>query len=95
MVSMRQKLSREQAANRAIPGVRVKPATEANRIYVQHPTGLKFRASVNDSVEWPNDAFTKRRIRDGSVIKVDTPAAREVVAVEAAPKRKRFGSETA
>ena len=93
MVSARLKLTREQTANRAIPGVRVKPANEANRVNIRHPSGLKFRAGVDDSVEWPNDAFTKRRISDGSVIKVATDTPPPVVTAEVeAPKRKKFGA---
>ncbi len=91
MVVMRQKMSREFVANQSIPGVRVKPANEANRVNIRHPSGIAFRAGLNDSVEWPNDAFTKRRIRDGSVVKVEAPV-REVVAET--PKRKKFGPET-
>ncbi len=83
-------MSREFVAQHAIPGVRVKPANEANRVNIRHPSGIAFRAGVEDSVEWPNDAFTKRRIRDGSVLKVDVAAK----TVEA-PKRKKFGPETA
>jgi hypothetical protein len=92
MVVMRQKMSREFVANQSIPGVRVKPSNEANRVNIRHPSGIAFRATTDDSVEWPNDAFTKRRIRDGSVLKAE---ARAVVApVLEAPKRKKFGAET-
>ena len=93
MVTARLKLTREQTANREVGGVRVKPANEANRVNIRHPSGLKFRAGVDDSVEWPNDAFTKRRIADGSVVRAE---AREAVAESVAePRRKKFGPETA
>jgi hypothetical protein len=46
--------------------VRVLPRTDEIRKYVKHPaTRVGFLA--DGSAEWPNDAFTKRRIRDGDV----------------------------
>lgn len=52
--------------------VRVVPANEAMRKALKHPsTGMPFGESMSDSVEWPNDQFTKRRIRDGDVKRVD------------------------
>jgi len=35
--------------------------------------GIRFRETLGEAVEWPNDAFTKRRIADGSV-RTDGPA---------------------
>jgi hypothetical protein len=79
MVTASMKLTREQAANRAVGGVRVKPANEANRVHIRHPSGIRFRAGVDDAVEWPNDAFTKRRISDGSVVLAGPRVVTEVV----------------
>jgi hypothetical protein len=48
--------------------VRVWPAHEGIRKVIYHPTGrIRFRETLEESVEWPNDAFTKRRIIDGDV----------------------------
>jgi hypothetical protein len=49
--------------------IRVWPASEDIRKYIKHPhRNIKFRATLNDSVEWPFDQFTKRRIKDGTVL---------------------------
>ena len=50
--------------------MRVNPANDAIRKGIKHPSGnIKFPES--GSVEWPNDSFTKRRIREGSVTRED------------------------
>ena len=52
------------------PGIRVEPKNEDLRRVMFHPVGkIKFRST--GSVEWPDDQFTRRRIRDGDVIVVD------------------------
>jgi hypothetical protein len=46
--------------------VRVLPRSDAIRKYIKHPkTRVGFPAE--GSAEWPNDAFTKRRIIDGDI----------------------------
>jgi hypothetical protein len=46
--------------------VRVLPRNDQIRKYIKHPrTRVGFPAE--GSAEWPNDAFTKRRIIDGDV----------------------------
>jgi hypothetical protein len=46
--------------------VRVVPANEKLRAVLKHqPSGIGFRA--DGSAAWPNDRFTQRRLRDGSV----------------------------
>jgi hypothetical protein len=48
------------------PRVRVLPRDETIRKHIVHwPTGIAFPAT--GSVEWPNDRFTQRRVRDGDV----------------------------
>lgn len=50
--------------------VRVNPSNDLIRKGIAHPSGnIKFPES--GSVEWPNDSFTKRRIREGSVTRED------------------------
>jgi hypothetical protein len=46
--------------------VRVNPTNDAIRKGIAHPSG-NIRFPESGSVEWPNDSFTKRRIREGSV----------------------------
>lgn len=36
------------------------------RRLLKHPSGVRFRSE--GSIEWPDDTFTKKRIRDGSVL---------------------------
>ena len=46
--------------------VRVVPANENLRGVLKHmPSGIAFRKE--GGTEWPNDRFTQRRLRDGSV----------------------------
>jgi hypothetical protein len=43
-------------------------ANEDIRRIMRHPTGVRFQHDINQSVGWPEDAFTLRRLRDGSVL---------------------------
>jgi hypothetical protein len=53
--------------------VRVNPANDQIRKAIKHPSGnIAFPES--GSVEWPNDSFTKRRIREGAVTREDDKA---------------------
>jgi hypothetical protein len=45
--------------------IRVELVREELRGYLRHPNGVKFRE--RGSIEWPNDVFTQRRIRDGDI----------------------------
>jgi hypothetical protein len=45
--------------------VRVEPVNQRVRETIAHPFGGRFPAT--GSTEWPNDSFTKRRIRDGDI----------------------------
>jgi hypothetical protein len=56
-------------------GIRVWPATEEIRKHVKHANGVRFAETVGESVEWPNDTFTFRRIRDGDVL-TEAPVAK-------------------
>jgi len=55
------------------PGVRVEPAdhpdgrwkAEDMRRLLRHPRAGGFRSEGD--IEWPNDTFTKRRLKEGSV----------------------------
>ena len=47
------------------PGVRVEPANEDMRRLLKHPKAGGFRSE--GSLEWPNDTFTQRRLRDGDI----------------------------
>jgi hypothetical protein len=43
----------------------VNPKDETVRKNIKHPRGIAFRPT--GSIEWPDDKFTKRRLRDGTV----------------------------
>ena len=48
--------------------IKVFAANEALRGVLRHPaTGIRFR-ELDQPVEWPNDSFTQRRIKEGSVL---------------------------
>jgi hypothetical protein len=51
--------------NRMVPRVRVLPRDDKARKNIKHPRAGVFRSS--GSMEWPNDTFTKRRLREGVV----------------------------
>ena len=62
--------------NRPPPGIRVEPKNEDIRRVLKHPRGMiAFRSE--GSIEWPNDTFTHRRIRDGDVTVVNTEEKKE------------------
>jgi hypothetical protein len=64
--------------------VKVWPRDENVRRLLKHPFGMRFRETLNDGVEWPDDLFTKRRIKDGSVL-TKAPSATASPTQAAAP----------
>lgn len=73
---------RLRVAHSGTPTVKVWPANEAVRQALRHGSGIRFRKSLNDSVEWPNDSFTKRRIAEGAVLTEGPGAGGEPPKVE-------------
>lgn len=67
--SVRKKIQMERMAmvarGRVIDRVRVVPRDDEVRAAIKHPRAGRFRSS--GSMEWPNDTFTRRRVRDGTV----------------------------
>jgi hypothetical protein len=62
----RERLERIKAARPpSALGVRVVPATDVLRKVLKHPRGARFPSE--GSAEWPNDTFTKRRLKEGAV----------------------------
>jgi hypothetical protein len=55
-------------------GILVVPSEEKN-LTVSHPSGLRLK--FERSVEWPNDNFTRRKIRDGTIKTVENVAGRK------------------
>lgn len=47
------------------PGVRVEPRDDDMRRLLKHPRAGAFRSE--GSLEWPDDTFTRRRLKEGSV----------------------------
>lgn len=56
----------EKDFNEARKVVRVLPRTDEIRKYLKHP-GTRVGFLAEGSSEWPNDQFTRRRIRDGDI----------------------------
>ena len=55
--------------------IKVYAANEDMLAVLRHPgRGIRFRDKIDQPVEWPNDRFTARRIRDGSV-RTDGPGS--------------------
>ena len=48
-----------------VPGIRVEPRDADMRRLLRHPKAGKFRSE--GSLEWPNDTFTQKRLRDGDI----------------------------
>ena len=49
----------------ARPGIRVEPVNDDMRRLLKHPKAGHFRSE--GSMEWPDDTFTHRRLRDGDI----------------------------
>jgi hypothetical protein len=47
--------------------IKVYAANEDMRAVLRHPSGIRFRETLDQPVEWPNDSFTARRIAEGAV----------------------------
>jgi hypothetical protein len=61
--------------------MKVKAKDETIARVIRHPNGARFGA--DGTAYWPDDQFTKRRIRDGDVTAVETKSKE----VAPAPKR--------
>jgi hypothetical protein len=48
-----------------VAGIRVEPANDDMRRLLKHPRAGGFRSE--GSIEWPDDTFTKRRLKEGSI----------------------------
>jgi hypothetical protein len=64
-----------------VPGVRVEPAggegftADDMRRLLKHPKAGGFRSEGD--IEWPNDTFTHRRLKEGSIKLVKSPEKQE------------------
>lgn len=83
--SQRQKarLQRIKDAAPQKPGLRVEPRDETMRRLLKHPRAGGFRS--DGSVEWPDDTFTYRRLKEGS-IKLEQSADKPVTSPQSADK---------
>ena len=57
--------------------IKVLPATQDMLTHLKHPSGVKF-TDMKRPVDWPADAFTTRRIRDGDVVVVDDKPTKRI-----------------
>jgi len=70
--------------------VRVVATKEDYRRALRHGvTKQRFLPNINDSVEWPNDTFTHRRLREGSVKLVPLAAEAEQKGAESEQARQQ------
>lgn len=63
------------------PTIKVFAANEDMREFLRHPSGGRFRDTLDQGVDWPNDSFTARRIAEGAV-RTDGPGAAEPATVD-------------
>jgi hypothetical protein len=49
--------------------IRVEPKDDAMRRLLKHPKAGRFRSS--GSAEWPDDKYTQKRLREGSVTRAE------------------------
>jgi hypothetical protein len=80
-------LRKRQDPSRTKPEfVRVRASEEKYRKALKHGvSGKRFLPDINESVEWPNDVYTHRRLREGSVVLDESSKPQ---AKERAPVRK-------
>jgi hypothetical protein len=62
------RLARLKVINGRQGTIKVYPANETMRAVLRHANGTRFRDKITESVEWPNDSFTTRRLAEGSVL---------------------------
>jgi len=65
--------------------IKVVPKNDTIRKQIKHPVAGKFRAQ--GSMDWPDDSFTARRIRDGDVTVEEQPQAEGAAEDNDAPKQ--------
>lgn len=54
--------------------VRVRATDEKYRKALRHGvSGKRFLPDINQSVEWPNDTYTHRRLKEGSIVLDESP----------------------
>jgi hypothetical protein len=53
--------------NMTVPSIKVYATTPEGHAVLRHPKGARFRGEFGTGADWPHDAFTQRRLLDGSV----------------------------
>jgi hypothetical protein len=66
---MKAKVARKIGSQKR-PGIRVLPRDDDMRRLLKSSSGVRFRSE--GSMEWPDDQFTRKRIRDGDVTVEET-----------------------
>jgi hypothetical protein len=64
-------LKRESAPER----IKVLPGSDSMQRRLAHPTGIGLRA--RGASDWPLDTFTKRRLKEGAIIRAPVDAKKE------------------
>ena len=91
----RARVERQRSLRRR-PGLRVVPRNDAMLRLLRHPKAGKFR-STGAAMEWPDDKFTRKRLRDGD-IKLESeaqPQAEQQPAAAAVEQQAENGEEQA
>ena len=92
-LGIRARMQEERLKRIATPGmIKVFASNENVRRLMKHPAGVGFRSALDQPVEWPRDAFTTRRINDGSVYVEGQSAPREERRGEGLGKRERVAA---
>lgn len=86
------RLARMKDERKAAQPVRVHPRDDVIRRDIKHPRGGR-RFPAEGSTEWPNDQFTKRRLRDGTV-RLETAQETQARSETRAREQRRPSKET-
>jgi len=69
--------------------VRVRATTEEYRRHLRHGvTKQRFLPDINQTVEWPNNVFTNRRLNEGSIVLATEEAPSPSAASDQSRRRK-------
>jgi hypothetical protein len=71
--------------------MKVKARDELIAKAIKHPSGIKF--SADGTAHWPDDSFTRRRIRDGDITVVEEDQPRRPIGQVRREQRQHRSSE--
>ena len=71
----------ESDPNKGVPTMKVYAASDDIKKYIKHPFGVT-QFDADGLAEWPDDQFTRRRLRDGDITLEPAPSGRHRKAIE-------------